>query len=120
MLPRLATDDTEAPFISQSARLPAPSRQTMSLSPSRFTSWESVKAPLASVVAEAHAEGALPLLLSVNTTAGDVPRLAFGEFAKLRLFVSPVKPCPSQDGALGVPESTAVRTTIVVPLLKFA
>ncbi len=62
-------------------------------------------------------------LLSVNTIAGDVPLMgqqAPGGVSKERLFDSPVKPDASQLGALVVPLSILVRTTIVDPALKTA
>ena len=47
-------------------------------------------------VAEAHADDAEPELLSWNTIAGNVFCVAAGFAAKLRLFVSPVNPCPGK------------------------
>src|SRR5208283_5233416 len=61
-----------------------------------------------------------PSRLSVNTIAGDAPPTGLQGATKVRLFVSPVKPSSSQEGAFVVPSSTLVLTTIVDPLLKIA
>jgi len=62
-------------------------------------------------------------LLSVNTIAGDAPPIGqqgFGVVTRVRLLVSPVVPVFSQVGAIVVPLSTLVLTTIVDPVLKTA
>jgi hypothetical protein len=57
----------------------------------------------------------------VKTTAGTDSSGGTAEArTKYRLFVSPVKPSPKQEGALGLPWSTLVLTTIVDPLLNMA
>lgn len=61
-----------------------------------------------------------PLLLSVNTIAGDAPPVAEQGLVNVRLFVSPVNPSPAQEGAFVVPLFTLVLTTSVAPLLKLA
>jgi hypothetical protein len=61
-----------------------------------------------------------PSRLSVNTIAGDVPPTGLQGSTKERLFVSPVKPSSTQEGASVVPSSTLVLTTSVDPLLKIA
>lgn len=78
-----------------------------------------VSAPIAT--ADLHGDAAPPLVLSVNTTAGSSPGAGLvGGAAKLRLFVSAVKPSSAQEGAPVLAVSAAVLTTIVAPLLKFA
>src|SRR5712671_1430869 len=113
---------TCAPFISHTAALPLVSRQVMSLLPLPLKSWVSVSLLLAETsVAEAHGDVALLLLLCVKTTAGSDSEGGTAEACtKNRLFVSPVKPWPRQEGAVVFPESTLVLTTIVDPLLKVA
>lgn len=70
--------------------------------------------------ADEHGNAALPLVLSVKTTAGDSPASAAGGLAKFRLFVSAVKLSSTQKGAPLLAPSTAVLTTIVAPLLNTA
>jgi hypothetical protein len=78
-----------------------------------------ISSPIAD--ADWHGEAAAPLVLSVNTSAGDNPAGGLaGAAAKLRLFVSAVVPSSTQEGAPELAVSTAVLTTIVAPLLKFA
>src|SRR5262249_76701 len=104
-VPRPADFTRAAPFISQTAALPPVSRQAMSLLPSPLKSWVSVSLLLAETpVAELHGGVALMALLCVKTTAGNVSVGGTAEACtKNRLFVSPVKPWPRQDGAFGLP-----------------
>src|SRR5580704_6004860 len=114
------------PFISHSPTSPATSRHRISLLPSPLKSWVCARGSLpralapATAIDAAHGEAAPPELLCVKRIAGKVPCLAAGGGAKLRLFVSPVKPWPRHEGAFNVPLFTLVRTTRVDPLLKLA
>jgi hypothetical protein len=72
------------------------------------------------LVAASQGVSADPLVLSVNTIAGDPVVETLGFVAKERLFCSAVVPCAEQDGARIVPSSTAILTTSVDPLLKLA
>ena len=97
-------------FISQIPTSPAVSRQAMSLLPSPLKSWVSASFAVVfseTLVADAHADAAPPAVLSLNTIAGNDPGWAEEAGAKLRLFVSPVKPWPSQEGPLVLPLFTA-------------
>src|SRR5260370_39478140 len=109
-----------APFISHIAASPLVSRQAMSLLPLPLKSWVSTSLLLAGTpVAELHGNVVLVALLCVKTTAGSDSEGGTAEACtKNRLFVSPVKPWPEQEGACGLPSSTLVLTTIVEALLK--
>src|SRR4029077_13174967 len=72
------------------------------------------------LLAAAQLDAAPPALLSVKKTAGPGGAMAGGGGPKLRLLVSPVKPCDTQFGAPVPPEMIFVLGTIVAPLLKLA
>src|SRR3954465_711472 len=70
-----------------------------------------------------HIDVAPGLLLSQKTMAGKVlPLPPYGQHGgtRLRLFVSPVKPCGTQFGIFAGPLSTLVLTAIVAPALNVA
>src|SRR5258707_6913999 len=96
---------TWAPFINQVATLPLVSRNAISLLPSPLKSWVSVSLLLAErSVAELHGDVGLPMLLCMKTTAGNDSVGGTAETCtRFRLFVSPVKPSPRQEGAFGFP-----------------
>jgi hypothetical protein len=70
--------------------------------------------------AEAQFEVAPPAMLSSKMTAGPGAVAAGAAGPKLRLFFSPVKPCPRQLGAVLPPYMISVRGTIDAPALKLA
>jgi hypothetical protein len=96
---------TCTPFISHTPVLPLPSAHAISLLPSPLKSWVSVSLLLAATpVAELHGGVMLEALLCVKTTAGNDSEGGTTEACtKNRLFVSPVKPWPEQEGAFGLP-----------------